>query len=690
MTSFPLDTDINTSDETFEIQEYLAGIGAKLIKANGSVLVSIGGSLVDEDGTVPYALVPSNGTLAKVSKWSKLSTSAKLALVKERFHAESVAEAEREVGVFVARAKRLAIENGIEPARCWSGLIAPTELAGRRFEVIEARIIAAGVKYREKNSAAKAKGAVSLSLYPESFPLAPKMKRKFIAVLGPTNSGKTYEAMEALTKAKNGVYLAPLRLLALENYERMVESGLAVSLITGEERRVFEGATHIASTIEMLDLKREVEVAIIDEIQMLEDRDRGSAWTAAVCGVPAHVVYLVGSLSARAAIEALVKRLGCELEVRILARKSPLVVEDKPVTSVGDLRKGDALIAFSRREVLSWRDQLQAKGLSVAVIYGSLSPETRRAQAKRFRDGLVDVLVATDAVGMGLNLPVSRIVFMTASKFDGVSDDILPAWLAQQIGGRAGRYGLHEVGYVAGWEGRTHYAIRKLMSSPLESQPVRGFLVAPTLDHLLQISAATGENRLANLLALFTQHIDVHDEFFLPANLQEQKERALWLDQLPLSLEDRFLFASVPISTKVPHLQSAWESWARSVAVNKKSRAVLERFDNSRNPLLEAEDACKKYSAYAWLAYRLPALFPDGEAAVTLARHTSTQIDTMLQAQNSRAKALKAAAKPSGGATKQTTPSRGQSPAASSKNGRSTTKANVRLGTKGPRMDSRP
>lgn len=640
---------VDSVDEALDLQDYLAGLGARLIKNQGVVLVSLSGQLNEGSQSIAYSLVPSNGTLAKLGKWNKLSSSARLALVKERIHADAIATAEQEVSAFVARATRLAQSHGVEASRFWAGLVAPTELASKRFQIIESRIEAAGAKSKQQSSAALTKASVSLSLYPESFPVASRMKRKFIAVLGPTNSGKTHKAMESLAQAADGVYLAPLRLLALENYERLEEQGVQVSLITGEERRLREGATHVASTIEMLDLRKPVEVAVIDEIQMLDDRDRGSAWTAAVCGVPAQVVYLVGSLTARAAIESLVGRLGGELEIHELTRKSPLVVESEPVNSIKDLKKGDALIAFSRREVLAWRDQLQAAGLSVAVIYGSLSPEVRRAQAKRFRDGLVDVLVATDAVGMGLNLPVRRVIFTTAVKFDGVDEDTIPAWLAQQIGGRAGRFGLHEEGYVAGWGEKTHRMVRKLMSAKLESQPTQGFLVAPTIDQLGQISVATSEKRLEKLLALFTSHIDVHDEFFLPADLQEQKERAVWLDNLPMSLEDRFLFASVPISTKVQQLKEAWESWARNVAINKKSRITLERFDNTRSTLLEAEDACKKYSAYAWLAYRMPELFPDGEAAVDLARHTSIQIDAMLQAQNARAQAIKASKGHKGG-----------------------------------------
>src|SRR5690606_25461577 len=114
---------------------------------------------------------------------------------------------------------------------------------------------------------------------------------------------------------------------------------IKVNLITGEERREVEGATHVASTVEMLDVNTRVEVAVIDEIQMLGDRERGAAWTAAVCGVPADVVYLVGAVEARRAIEALAQRLDCPLEVHVKKRKGPLSMEAQPVRKLRNLRR---------------------------------------------------------------------------------------------------------------------------------------------------------------------------------------------------------------------------------------------------------------------------------------------------------------------------------------------------------------
>ena len=641
-------------DVARELHAYLQGFNARLVHNEGAVAIEIAG-VVEADGRrYPFRLVPRQGVLARIQKWRKLTPERHLALVRERLDAASVAEFEGEVRRFVGSVLSRAEAQGLEGARFLRALETGKELAGRRFQIVEDRLAEAATRRRAQTQAEAARGTVKLTRYPESFEAAFMMRRRFVAILGPTNSGKTHQAMEALAQAATGVYLAPLRLLALENYERLAERGVAVSLVTGEERRITPGATHIASTIEMLDTSRPVEVAVIDEIQMLEDLERGSAWTAAVCGAAAKTVYLLGALSARPAVEALAERLGCALEVITLKRKSPLEMAPRAVGSIGQLRRGDAVIAFSRRDVLNWATNIAAAGFRVATIYGNLSPEVRRAQAQRFRDGEADIVVATDAIGMGLNLPVARVVFSTAKKFDGISEDILPPWLTQQIAGRAGRFGLHEAGVVAGFDDHTHHIIARLMRTPAEALSNRGFYVTPSLHHLKSIAAATGEHALAKLLELFSRNIDLTDDFFLPGDLADQTERAQWLDTLPLSLEHRFTLSLVPVSTRVETLSQAWQGWARALAKEKSSHLSIEPVGDGRYALQAAEDACKKYSAYAWLGYRLPDYYPDAEAAVSLARSMSETVDEMLARQHGRRHETKRGAgrpgRPRGGA----------------------------------------
>jgi ATP-dependent RNA helicase SUPV3L1/SUV3 len=511
------------------------------------------------------------------------------------------------------------------------------------FERIRQRLEHAVERDQEERHAARTKESINLAEYPQSFEVASKMARRFVALLGPTNSGKTHRAMEHLAQAESGVYLAPLRLLALENYERLLEARphgeqLKVSLVTGEERRLAEGATHVASTVEMLDTRTPVEVAVIDEIQMLADRDRGAAWTAAVCGAPAQVVYLVGAPEARRAIEALAERLESPLEVHVLKRKAPLAMETGAVRKLRNLKKGDAVIAFSRREVLMWRDMITDMGLSVATVYGNLSPEVRQAQAARFRDGQADVVVGTDALAMGLNLPIQRIVMTTAVKYNGYEEEEISAALARQIAGRAGRFGVHEEGFVAGYDDETHEIMRSLMKEKVPPVPTSGFAVAPSLEQLHRIAAVTGESSLVKLLKRFVHNIDVPDGFFFPKITEEQNGRAEWLDTLPLSVAEKFTLSLVPVSTRVPTLQSAWEHWSLSLAKKKVSRLEPHPQSLFWQNLQEVEDTCRMYSAYAWLGYRVPEYFPDIGMAQELARGASERVDSLLQQQNAAAR----------------------------------------------------
>jgi len=631
----------DAQDAAGSAEQYVSAAGARLVKLEGRVFVRFAGEVEAGLLRIPYDLVPAYGVLAKPTKWRKMDDDARLALVRERVTPEAMEALRRQAAAFVREIEERAEEAGLDAMPYLQSLAGqqsadPAEFV---FDRIRQRLDHAIERAQEERHAALTRESINLAEYPDSFEVARRLPRKFIAVLGPTNSGKTHKAMEALIHAKSGVYLAPLRLLALENYERMQAARphgkeLKVSLITGEERRIEEGATHVASTVEMLDSRTRVEVAVIDEIQMLADRDRGAAWTAAVCGAPAATVYLVGAPEARKAIEALADRLECPLEIHLLKRKAPLTMEGQAVRKLRNFRRGDAVIAFSRRDVLMWRDMIAETGMSVSTVYGNLSPEVRRAQAQRFRDGEADVVVATDALAMGLNMPISRVVMTTAVKFNGVEEEEISAALARQIAGRAGRYGVHEEGFVAGYDEDTHQVIGALLKEKLAPVPATNFSVAPTLEHLHRISSVTGEQSLVRLLKRFVHNIDVPDGFFFPRITEEQSERALWLDTLPLTIAEKFTLSLVPIASRVPTLQMAWEGWARALAKKRAMKLEVDPRELGRLGLQEVEDQCRLYSAYAWLGYRLPEYFPSIEEAQSLARVASERVDAMLQAQN--------------------------------------------------------
>ena len=643
--SHPPSDDTEHDDAFLERELDFAERGIELVKMEGRVFLRFSGEVRYEGLRVPYRLVPSRGVLAKPSKWRKMDMLARRDLLEERATPDAIEDLQTEAEAFVRDIAEEADDFGWDPMLFLHVLdeMETSEPAEFVFQRISQRLTHAIEREQEERHAARTKESINLAEYPESFEVASRMQRKFIALLGPTNSGKTHRAMEALAKAASGVYLAPLRLLALENYERLQNARphgkeIKVSLITGEERRIAEDATHVASTVEMLDTKTQVEVAVIDEIQMLADCDRGAAWTAAVCGAPASTVFLVGAPEARRAIEALAERLEVPLEVHVLKRMAPLAMEPSPVRKLGNLRRGDAVIAFSRRDVLMWRDMITEKGLSVATVYGNLSPEVRRAQAERFREGQADIVVGTDALAMGLNMPIARIVMTTAFKYNGVEEEEISAALAKQIAGRAGRYGVHEEGFVAGYDDDTHEVMRALMKEKIPPVAATGFAVAPSLEQLHRISSVTGETSLVKLLKRFVHNIDVPDGFFYPRITEEQNERAEWLDTLPLSVAEKFMLSLVPISSRVPVLQSAWEHWALSLAKKKVCKLKPPIQELYYMNLQEVEDTCRMYSAYAWLGYRDPEHFPSIELAQQLAREASERVDAMLQQQNTAAR----------------------------------------------------
>ncbi|MCR4804343.1 MAG: hypothetical protein K5981_01640, partial [Clostridia bacterium] len=253
----------------------------------------------------------------------------------------------------------------------------------------------------------------------DEYPDARAMKRHFVLHIGGTNTGKTYEGFRCLRQARTGVYLAPLRLLAVEAQETLLDAGLDCSLTTGEEEDVREGDTHVAATAEKLDLKARYDVAVIDECQMIEDPQRGYAWTRAILGVQAPEVHLCAAPQAKDILIRLIRSCGDSFEVKIHKRRTPLFCMNRTV-DLEHIQPGDALIAFSKVEVLSVAEELRRSGKDPAIIYGALPYAARRMQMEDFLAGETQYIVATDAIGMGLNLPIRRILFLDTEKFDGV------------------------------------------------------------------------------------------------------------------------------------------------------------------------------------------------------------------------------------------------------------------------------
>lgn len=451
------------------------------------------------------------------------------------------------------------------------------------------------------------------------YPLARSLRREITLFLGPTNSGKTYRALNALTEGESGLYLAPLRLLALEGQGEVEKRGKPCSYLTGEERDMREGAYFTSSTIEMLDFRTPVDAILIDEIQLLADSSRGWAWTAALIGAPARRIFLTGAPGCREAVQQIADLLQEPLTVVETQRLAPLEMETRP-TSLSRLESGTAVIAFSRRDVLDLKATIeQSTHLRCSVIYGNLSPRVRREEARRFREGESEIMVSTDAIAMGLNLPISRIVFFSSTKYDGKHERILSDHEILQIGGRAGRYGKASSGSVTALTREDLLAVQSAFQrGPGPIAPP--FQVMPDERHVDLISHVLETNSLERILVFFSQAITFDNEMFSVADLTDLCALAAIVDKrLPqVDAVTKLTFASAPVEADNEPMRRAWERMLTAYALEEESdlQDLFEvdgfrkrRVTNDSTALLGAETHLKILTVYSWLSYRFSAIY---------------------------------------------------------------------------------
>ncbi len=258
-----------------------------------------------------------------------------------------------------------------------------------------------------------------------------------LAILGPTNTGKTYTAFEKLFSYSSGIFGFPLRLLARENYDKAVKRvGLSkVALITGEEKIYPKEANYFFCTVESMPNNMSVDCVIIDEVQLAADYERGHIFTDRILNLKGNFqTIFLGSLN----IENILKKIYPNLVVEKKSRFSQLTFLRKQ--NLSKLEPRSAIIAFNINKVYEIAETIRALKGGAAVVLGSLSPRTRNSQVEVYENNNVDYLVATDAIGMGLNLNINHVSFSSLEKFDGrYNRNLLPNELGQ-IAGRAGRY----------------------------------------------------------------------------------------------------------------------------------------------------------------------------------------------------------------------------------------------------------
>ncbi|WP_203362614.1 DEAD/DEAH box helicase [Bacillus sp. REN10] len=417
---------------------------------------------------------------------------------------------------------------------------------------------------------------------------------RYVLHIGETNTGKTHQALKRMKEASSGLYLAPLRLLALEVYDKLNKEGIPCSLKTGEEEKSEPFARHASCTVEMFHEKDVYDLIVIDEAQMLADKDRGFSWYKAITKANAKEVHIIGSKNIK---EMLIQLLGeSEYELIEYERELPLQVEPKPF-KLSQVEPGDALVCFSRREVLETAASLKRNKHLVSMIYGSMPPETRKKQMQQFINGETNIIVSTDAIGMGVNLPIRRIVFLKNEKFDGTRRRRLTSQEVKQIAGRAGRKGMYPVGKVA------FTSDIKKMVSLLEKQdtPVSSFAIAPTPS-------------VFDRFQMYDRHLgtffELWEKFKSPkgtkksALTQEKELYSLVVGsdiEARLSMTDLYSFLHLPFSTKDAGLTKQWLMTMKAIVEG----AELPEPKWTPNSLEELELAYKAIGLHLLFLYKL-------------------------------------------------------------------------------------
>jgi ATP-dependent RNA helicase SUPV3L1/SUV3 len=556
----------------------------------------------------------------------------------------------------------------------------------------------------------------------EWFPEARSIRRRIIMHVGPTNSGKTHQALQALAAAKTGYYAGPLRLLAHEIWERLnrgqiVPAGVtldpsaaaddnggmdlldgsvptkppvltkehnkrfarACNLITGEEQRIVAEDALVSCTVEMLQFNRFVDIAVVDEIQMIADPTRGSGWTSAVLGLCAKEIHLCGEETAVETVKNLVKETGDELIVNRYQRLTPLRVANRSLH--GDLKrieKGDCVVSFSRSGIFALKKKIEdITNLRCAVAYGRLPPEIRSEQAALFNDpnSGFDVIVGSDAIGMGLNLYVSdtrpfrthhshshrkikRIVFESSRKWDGTKEIDLSTSQIKQIGGRAGRYGLHgdssDGGIVTTLYPEDLPAVKAAMDSALP--PIPGAILPINSDAYNTVKQATLADKprfasVVEIISLFsrTRHPYIcsenrehrriaeflntaSDHFTMEDTMHWFYSPVSWRDDVAKAVATRFL-KDHQMRLRVDLTKALrQEKLLKALETTWSAIETQTKVSNPREILMALETLHKSIVLYMWMGQRMPIVFADLKEASELKMKVEKAMEFVLRA----------------------------------------------------------
>ncbi|KAG0584350.1 hypothetical protein KC19_3G204900 [Ceratodon purpureus] len=469
------------------------------------------------------------------------------------------------------------------------------------------------------------------------YPFARAIKRKVIYHQGPTNSGKTYMALKRFMEASNGIYCSPLRLLAMEVFDKVNAEGIYCNLHTGQEKKDLPFANHLACTVEMAYLSKQWEVAVIDEVQMMSDEYRGWAWTRAFLGLQADEIHVCGDPSAVPLLRSLCASTGDELIENEYERFKPLRLDHNSLNGdFSNIEAGDCIVAFSRKDIFDVKREVElATNHKCCVVYGALPPETRTQQAKLFNDqnSGYDVLVASDAVGMGLNLNIRRVVFYSLDKFDGDAKRPIPAPQVKQIAGRAGRRGsIFPDGVTTAFYSQDIPYLEKSLQQDVEPATAAGLF--PVYEQVELFASQLPETSFAQLLERFAETCRLDGAYFL-CRYDNLKRVASVLDKVKgLSLEDRFNFCFTPVNVRDP--QSLGALYRYALAFSQKIPVVVQMgapLNSARDEfeLMDLETRHQVLSMYLWLSQHFPEeLFVQKDRAAEMATTIATLLGQSL------------------------------------------------------------
>lgn len=395
----------------------------------------------------------------------------------------------------------------------------------------------------------------------------------------------------------------------------------------------------MSSTVEMASTSHKVDVAVIDELQLLSDPGRGWAFTRALLGLPANEIHVCGDPSMLPLLERLCAETKEKLVVKFYERLSPLRPAKRAIQSLKEVKHGDCVVAFSRKEVHAMRRRIERDGKHrCAVVYGALPPESRSLQAQLFntpRNGF-GVLSASDAVGMGLNLAIRRIIFTTMTKYDGVQERQLTPIEIKQIAGRAGRFSsAFSEGIVTAMSQQDIPLLHEALATPVD--PIHAAAVFPRFEQLAAFASAFPQCNLADILDLFAAHATLDSENYFYAHFDDVKTNAVMLRHLPLSLREAYTFAISPCDPTDGPVAEALVAFATAFSL--RSTPVTPELiqhpplalAQSSEDLRELEATHRAFDLFVWLSYRFEDDFEGRERAEEMRYLCAMYVDESIQ-----------------------------------------------------------